>query len=90
MIEIEGMVAEILGAEQLDHTNFKFHLVLSPWSETGGEPETTRIEVTIPMDMDLVDGWLQMLRAGHLVQIICESIAADRSHALGTQIDTLG
>jgi len=75
VFELEGLVAEVVGARELGGGMMSLELVLSPWRVREiGAAEPRRARVSIEMDLDLADAWLRVLDPGDCVRVVCESV----------------
>lgn len=91
MIEIEGVVANVLGARELGGGMMCLELRLSPWRRIGeAAAERSVVHVAIEMDLDLADAWLRNLSAGSCVRVTCATLPETGSiglHVVGAGQD---
>jgi hypothetical protein len=75
VIEIEGVVANVLGARELGGGMMCLELRLSPWRRIGeAAAERSVVHVAIEMDLDLADAWLRNLDVGSCVRVACSTL----------------
>ncbi|HEX5062348.1 MAG TPA: hypothetical protein VFV99_23415 [Kofleriaceae bacterium] len=95
VFELEGLVAEVVGARELGAGMMTLELALSPWRVRElGDAEIRRARVSIEMDLDMADAWLRVLDVGDCVRVVCASVSegADELgrpcfHVKGTSVD---